>query len=364
MYQSIIRDPGGGELIRIHPDLCSRSHTVVNGSILLVPPETTAFVAINGILSRPYGPGRHEIFTGVDPFFVRFRHLMTGGDPGVSVSVYFIFTEKHSFLKFGTGELPFRERRFQITMKALASCSLSFSIENPRTILSKLIGSYRSAFTEDDIGPCIEQLALTPVREALSKELSHLDVTEFNSKLDSIGAAATGSIRAGFSEYGLKLLRFRLMAVNIPKEEMDRLYGLEQTCADGKIRTDQELDHLRRVWNGNINDRTINEMLTGIVSRGQAPSEIRTTQGGTGGMAPMITQMMLLSQVLPNLREPFSSIISHTDLFRGASPAQETPSSAESPRPPLPPRQRRCPSCNAAVLRSARVCPVCGHRFA
>lgn len=360
MYQSIIRDPGGDSLIRIQPDLCTHAHSVVNGSILLVPPETTAFVAINGILSRPYGPGRHEIFTGVDPFFVRFRHLMTGGDPGISVSVYFISTEKHSFLTFGTGELPFQERRFQITMKALASCSLSFSIENPRTTLSKLVGSYRSAFTEDEMNPCIEQLALMPIRKALSQELSHLDVTEFNSKLNSIGAAATESIRTGFSEYGLKLLRFRLTAVNIPKEEMDRLYRLEQTCADGKIRIDQELDHLRRVWNGNINDRTLSEMLTGIVSRGQAPSETRNTQGGAGGMVPM---MMLLSQVLPNLREPFSSIISHTDLFRGTSPAQETPSSAESPRPPLPPRRRRCPSCNADVPRSARVCSVCGYRF-
>ena len=66
MYQSIIRDPGGNGLIRIQPAVCGQYSAIVNGSILIVPPGTIAFVAINGTLSRPYGPGRYEIFTGVD----------------------------------------------------------------------------------------------------------------------------------------------------------------------------------------------------------------------------------------------------------------------------------------------------------
>lgn len=79
MYQSIIRDPGGNGLIRIQPGVCGQYSAIVNGSILIVPPGTIAFVAINGTLSRPYGPGRYEIFTGVDPFFVRLRNILTHG---------------------------------------------------------------------------------------------------------------------------------------------------------------------------------------------------------------------------------------------------------------------------------------------
>lgn len=94
MYQSIIRDPGGTGLIRIQPDVCGQYSAIVNGSILIVPPGTTAFVAINGTLSRPYGPGRYEIFTGVDPFFVRLRNILTRGDAGTTVSVFFVSTER------------------------------------------------------------------------------------------------------------------------------------------------------------------------------------------------------------------------------------------------------------------------------
>lgn len=365
MYQTIIRDPGGDSLIRIHPDICGTNTTVVNGSILIVPPGTTAFVVINGQLSRPYGLGRYEIFSGVDPFFVRLRHLMTRGDAGVSVAVFFVSTDKCKFMTLGTGEIPFRDQRFNITMKALASCNLTFSIGNPQKVLSKLVGTYASAFSEDDIEPCIEQLTLMPIREAISRELSKLNVVEFNSKLSHIGNSVLGVIRSGFSDVGITLSKFNLVAINVPETEMKRLNELEQEYAAGKTRTDLELDHLTRVWNGNIDNRTMSKMMTGMASRGYgANSATPTSPAGAGnGMAPMMLQMMMMSQLLPTLREPMANMTGHTDLFRGnfQNPNEST-STADAP-PPMPARYRRCPACNGNVLRNARSCPVCGHSF-
>ena len=153
MYQTIIRDSGGEGLIRVVSVPCGPGRAVVNGSLLIVPPGTVAYAAVNGMLSPPYGPGRHELFTGVDPFFVRLRHLMTRGDAGVTVSVFFLSTEKHCFLQLGTGELPLRERRFQITLKAFAACGLAVSIDDPLRVLQRLVGSYSTGFSEEDMTP-------------------------------------------------------------------------------------------------------------------------------------------------------------------------------------------------------------------
>lgn len=365
MYQSIIRDPGGTGLIRIQPDVCGQYSAIVNGSILIVPPGTIAFVAINGTLSRPYGPGRYEISTGVDPFFVRLRNILTRGDTGTTVSVFFVSTERTKFVKLGTGEFPFREHRFRLTMKALASCNLSFSISDPLKILTKLVGSYSSTFSEEDIDPCIEQLVIAPIREAISREISKLDVTEFNSRLSHIGRMAATTIRNCLSEYGIKTENFDLVAINIPDSEINRLYSLEEEYAGGKTRTDLELDNLQRVWNGNINNRTLNEMMTGISSRGQASpsSSAGNLSGNAGGMASMMMQMMMLSQMLPTLREPLADMTRHTDMFSGIAPdAQENTSSADAP-PPIPSRYKRCSSCNGNVMRGNSVCPICGYRF-
>ena len=365
MYQSVIRDPGGNGLIRIQPDVCGQFSAITNGSILIVPPGTTAFVAINGNLSRPYGPGRYEIFTGVDPFFVRFRNILTHGDSGTSVSVFFVSTEKTKFIKLGTGEFPFCEHRFAITMKALASCNLAVSILDPLRVLEKLVGSYSSNFSEEDIDPCIDQILLAPVREAISKEISSLDIAMFNANLSLIGSKATATVKAGLREYGLKLERFDVVAINITDSEIQRLYTLEQEYANGKTRTDLELDNLKRVWNGNINNRTIGEMMTGIPSRGQANTGGNAGGGnaGSGEMGAMMMQMLMLSQMIPALREPFSEMTRHTDLFGGnSSDSQSNTSSADAP-PPMPGRYKSCPSCNGSVSRNNTVCPICGYSF-
>lgn len=365
MYQSNIRDPGGNGLIRIQPDVCGQHYTVVNGSILVVPPGTTAFVAINGTLSHPYGPGRYEIFTGVDPLFVRLRNLLTRGDTGTTVSVFFVSTEKEKNLKIGTGEFTFQEPRFRLTMKAFASCSFSFSISDPLKVLTKLVGSYSSTFSDEDLDPCMEQMVLAPIREAISREISRLNVTEFNSKLSHIGNVATATIRTRLSEYGIKLERFDLEAINVPDSEIRRLYSLEQEYAEGKIRTDIEIRNLRTIWKGNVKDRTESEMMTGIPSRGQAISGGAACNYNTnaGGIAPMISQMMMLLQMYTAFREPMTEPTRHTDMIGGTSPdAQESTSSADAP-PPMPSRYKHCPSCNGYVMRGNNICPICGCRF-
>lgn len=208
-------------------------------------------------------------------------------------------------------------------------------------------------------------MVLAPIREAISREIGKLDVTEFNTRLSHIGNMAVTTIRPSLSEYGIKLERFDLVAINVPDSEIQRLYSLEQEYAGGKTRTDLELDNLQRVWNGNVNNRTLGEMMTGIPSRGQAPTggAACNSNGNAGGMAPMMMQMMMLSQMLPALREPLTEMTRHTDMFGGASSdAQGNTSSAESP-PPMPDRYKRCPSCNGNVMRGNSVCPICGYRF-
>ena len=367
MYQSVIIDPGGDGLIRIVPDVNSAYHAVVDGSILIVPAGTVAFVSINGLLSDPYGPGRYEIFTGVDPFFVRLRHIMTRGDSATSVSVFYISTEKTRFMTLGTGEFPFDEKRFNLTLNAMASCSFSFSVRNPRKVLEHLIGSYSSSFTEDDLEPFIQQEVTSVFREALSRVLSELRVSEFNSRLSEIRDQIKPAISLGFGRFGLGLDSIQVTAINIPKEEKEKLNKREQQFAEGRTWTDIELDNLSRIYGGNVDTRTIAELLTGMASRGQRPPDGNGGNAGGagagGGTLQSLAPLLAGLAFVPQLREPFMNMVSNADLFGGVSnTTHENTSSADAP-PPLPSRTRRCPSCNGNVSSSTSVCPICGHRF-
>ncbi len=353
MYQKVIRDPTGQGLIRIVPDVCGDRNAVVNGSILLVPAGTVAFVSVNGILSTPYMPGRHTLFTGVDPFFVRLRNIMTHGDAGISVSVFYISTDKTKFMQLGTGEIPFLEHRFRLTMKALASCSLTYYVKAPEKVLKKLVGAYSSDFCEDDIEPCLTQLILSPIKETLSKELAKCEVHGFNSNLTSISRSVSDKVTAVFESFGLGTSDFNVTGINVPENEMQRLSTLEADHASGVNRTDLEKYNLDRIWNGDVDKRTISEAVTGFSSRGAQVSSSGEAQNVSG--TDNAIKLLLLSQLFPSLANSFGAISG-----QNTRAADRAVTNTPCAPPPVPKRLVKCHSCKRCVSRKDGKCPVCG----
>lgn len=370
MYQSVLRDPGGNSLIRILPVVCDRHHAVVNGSILIVPPDTKAFVAINGILSRPYDPGRYEISTGVDPFFVKLRNIMSHGDPGTTVSVFYVSDRKSKLITLGTGKIPYiySKNNYMLTMNPLATCNLTISIADPARILEKLVGKYSSSYMEEYIEESIKAIICPFVVEAVSRGISGFNIDKLNSNLSQISRTVFPTLRPELLEYGIGLERFSVERINFDQCEMERLQSLEDKTADGIIRTDNELYNLDKIWNHDVHARTLSEALTGIPSRGQAPVAGTTCNpgGNVGGMDSFI-RLAFATSMLPNARDFFSDFTSHshTDMMRGSSSdSHANTSSADSGSPPpLPSRRRRCPSCHGEVDARNTACPICGHRF-
>ena len=340
MLQRVIRDPGGSSLIRVVPELCGPGRAVVNGSVLMVPAGTQAFMALNGQVVGPYWPGRYELMTGVDPFFVRLRNLMTGGEAAVSLSVFFVSTQRTKFLQLGTGPIPFEERRYRLTMEALASCSLAYRIADPLRTLETMVGTYQAAFSDEDLEPCLRQLVLAPLRQNLAMALNRHTIVEFNRSLGAIGSETRGPLAEALAEFGLCLEQFAVTAVNLPDEAWARLHELEGQEAAGRTRTDLEKDHLERIWGGNLDRRTLAEAMTGLPARGTGNGE-----GAGGGMTAPLAQALLLSQLWPSLQQSVGAMV------RTSGPAGT---------PPLPGRMRQCPCCHGSVSPQAAVCPHCG----
>ena len=338
MYQDVIRDPSGGRIIRIIPD-CA----VVNGSILLVPAGSVAFFVLNGAVSDPYPPGRYEINTGVEPFFVRLRNLMTRGDPGISVSAFYVAVNMETVKQFGTGESIFHEKRFQLSMKAKASCSLSFSIADPRTFVERLVGMHRYAFTEDDLEPAIHTMVLGPVREAVGNYLSLSTPANFQSSLTTIGASVTTTLRPEFLLFGINLSSVRITSINVPDSEMERLHRLEEQHAKGHVATDNERYNIEQIYGGNVDRRTLAEALTGIPRGSEgpiAPSPDARDRGMSGMMASLPLQMAIYSQYAAAMQPHLAGMM------------------GQSTSPTV-----ICPSCSASIPATSAFCPNCGHRI-
>ena len=367
MYQSFITRSGHNGWLEVVSLNSWQYSNVVNGSILIVPSGTVAFVSIDGEqLSRPYHPGRYEIFNGVDPFFVRLRNALMHGNPATTISVFFVSVNKTKFVSILTDKILFNENRFNIPMTAEARCNLSISIADPLKVVSKLVGTYCDSCREEDVDPCINQTIRSPIMNILASALSKLTVEQFNQNLSRISESAYPLLKIRLREYGINLEMFDVTVIDIPASDMSRYKEKADKYADGIIAVNLEKKEIDTVYDGDIGKRSIVDIATGTRTGGPATAPNQFTSphgGGMNGMMPALTQMMCLSRMLPNLNEAVNMATPHTDMFRNArSDSQGSTSSADSP-PPIPGRTKRCPSCNGNVIRSSEVCPICGYRF-
>lgn len=354
MYQSVIRHQGGTQNVSVIAGI-----TAVNGSVLLVPADTVAFFVCNGHVSEPYMPGRWEIRTGVNPFFVRFRNFMTQGDPGVTCQVWWVNTCQENCKSGGTGDLIFQEQRFHISMKARASYTIRYVISDPLVFISKLVGMHRNEFDTEDVQPAIDAMLMPYIKQTVITCISANSVHEFQNDLISLGRNVRSFLAAELQEYGINLTSVAITAVNIPDGELKRLNELEEKYAKGTVETDIEVDNVRRVY-GSLENRTLTEVVTGT-ARGHAMPLSRETSGVAGMMATLPIQMSIANQMVSQMSGNLGNMMSgnpvatngNTSSFHGARPNP----------PDLPVRKRRCANCNRELECSDVYCRYCGNRL-
>lgn len=325
----VFRDPGGDSIIRV-----SETTYCTNGSILDVPAGSVAYFVLNGDVSEPYGPGRYELNPGVNPFFIRYRHLMTGGDPGITVNLFYVAVDMEKHLQLGSGEIVFTENRFRQTVRAQAAFDIDFKVSDPQAFLSKVVGMHSNLFHMEDVEPKLQSMLCGPVVEELSRRFAHAELGALNGSLSAISFALLPPAAASFANYGLKLVRLQLRHIHICEEDLHRLQELEQKDAEGRMKTDLEKYNLTEIYRGNVDNRTRAEVLTGM-PRGPYPSAPAATVGSS--LAPLAAGLSFLRSLPEDYWRPFME-----SFASGADPAPhpggrtpDTPSGAGGSLPPI-----------------------------
>lgn len=333
-YQQIITNPGGSSLIQVVP-----SCWIMNGSSLIVRDGQVAFFSCNGIVSEPYPPGRHSINTGESPFFVRLRNFMTGGNPALECSVFYVATEIETTWQMGTGEILFKDQIHGLSMRAKAGCSIRFSISNARRLLKKLVGMYRDQFNEDDIEHAMQMVILPGIKDGLSSYLSTNNLYSLNANLRDINSFMIGELAETLEDFGISLKGFAFTGINIPTEDLDRIRKLEDTVAQGKANTEVEKQHMDTIY-GSLNQRTMTEVLTGIPRR---PNDALVTNGQqvnnqniAQAFASLPLQIALMQQYVETMREPMNEFFRRTGSRDRSATTSRTAEGHNNEPPSLP----------------------------
>jgi len=364
MYQTIIRDPGGNSPVRL-----ISNERVVDGSLLIVPGDTEAFFVCNGITSNRYPSGRYEIYTGVDPFFVRFRNLMTRGDPGITCQVFFVNKRFENCIQGGTGDIIFQAKHTDdigIPVRAKAAFTMRYTICDPAEFISRLVGMHNNYFYTEDIQPAINSMILPAIKEAIVSGVSGNNIYEIQSGLTGISNIARNRLVSELLDYGMALRAIAVTSVNISEADMARFVEQADMLAKGKLNTEIEGNEINTIYGGDVNRRITEEFLTGTYRGTARPLPARN---GAQDISDIILKYPIMREMAPLITRPLRESVQDTsDNVQGNVTAAGTqPGSAAGPHnrrvpPPLPRRPVTCRSCKRIISPNDTFCKYCGHK--
>lgn len=192
------------------------------GSQLVVYPAQTAFFVKGGAIYDEFNqPGTYTIQSENIPILNRVINLPFGGNSPFQAEVWFVNQITKLNLKWGTQTpIQLEDPAYHIFVSVRAYGQYGIKIVQPRLFLETLIGSM-DEFTESSIENYLKGRLLTCLSTAISRKitLDQMSIFTISAYLTDISNASENEIDRYFSKYGIKIVDFAIMSINIPPED-------------------------------------------------------------------------------------------------------------------------------------------------
>lgn len=191
------------------------------GSQLVVHPAQTAFFVHGGKICDEFTAGTYTLKNEELPILNKLINLPFGGDSPFKAEVWFISQLHKLDIKWGTTQpMQLEDPRYKIIVPVRAYGQYGFRVATPRTFLETLVGNM-TAFSSDKVeqyfkGKIVMQLSALIAQKIAKDNVSILDV---NTQLIDMSAFCQQQLNQSFAKYGIELVDFNIMSVNVPEAD-------------------------------------------------------------------------------------------------------------------------------------------------
>lgn len=209
------------------------------GTQLVVHPAQTAFFVHGGKVCDEFTAGTYTLKNEELPILNNLVNLPFGGDSPFKAEVWFISRLSKLDIKWGTTQpIQLEDPRYKIIVPVRAYGQYGFKVANPRTFLETLVGNLTS-FSTDKIeqyfkGKIVMQLSSLIAQKIAKDNVSILDI---NTQLLDMSAFCQQQLNQSICNYGIELVDFTIMSVNVPEEDpsIQRLKEAKDLAARLKV---------------------------------------------------------------------------------------------------------------------------------
>ncbi len=191
------------------------------GTQLIVKPAQTAFFIKGGKVLDQFETGTTTLRSGNIPLLTKLISLPFGGDTPFQAEVWFINLISKLDNKWGTvTPIQLEDPRYGIVVPVRSFGQYGFKISNPRLFLESIVGTIK-IYTSDKIVEYFKGLVLSTITSAISKKivLDNISVLQIPALLDQLSKFCEDSIKNEFLKYGVEILNFYIISINIPEED-------------------------------------------------------------------------------------------------------------------------------------------------
>ena len=238
-WADVIKNTGAGEfLIWRQPE----EDFNTNSTLVVMPGEEAIFIK-GGVIEQTFENGTYKLSTENYPFISRLRNAFTGGISTFNCVVYFVRTAHSMEILWGTSSpIQVRDKLLGIATKLRARGAYKIQIDNPSIFLTKLIGN--NILSQSQQGLVDSYFAnefQSKIKSSITRTLNETqtELLGIEARLDEFAEAVEPFFGEAFSEYGLKLVKFSISALDVDDDELRRRYDEIGMDAIAKMRNAQ-----------------------------------------------------------------------------------------------------------------------------
>lgn len=210
-----------------------------NSTLIVMPGEEAIFIK-GGVIEQIFDNGTYKLATENYPFISRLRNVFTGGISTFNCVVYFVRKTHSMEILWGTSSpIQVRDKILGIATKLRARGAYKIQVDNPSKFLTKLIGNNinmmaQQEFLDDFFANEFQSKIKASITRALNETENELYGIE--ARIEEFSEAVEPFFDEVLKDYGLKMIKFSIAALDIDGDELRRRYDEIGMEAIAKIR--------------------------------------------------------------------------------------------------------------------------------
>ncbi len=191
------------------------------GTQLVVYPGQVAFFVKGGKVCDKFTEGTYTLKTNNIPLLNKLVNIPFGGDSPFQADVWFVNTLNRLNLKWGT-ETPIQleDPKYDIIVPVRAYGQYGFKVNDPEKFVYGLVGN-NSDFSENMLQSYFRGIMLSKLTNIIACKVieDKISILDIPSHLDEISQYSQGKLNPFFKDYGVDLLLFNFISINIPEND-------------------------------------------------------------------------------------------------------------------------------------------------